>query len=63
MDIQLHLYIKNKIAKRCLRMLAIIKDILFINSDFPINFLVEAIDALNYLQNRFSIKYSKYILI
>lgn len=36
------------------------KDILLIDSSFLINFWMEAIDTLNYLQNKLLIKYSKY---
>lgn len=40
-------------AKRCWRILAIIKDVILINSSLPVNFFIDAINTLNYLQNRF----------
>lgn len=63
LDLQIHTHERNEIAKRCLRILDIMKNLLFINNDFLINFWIEAIDISNYLQNKLYIKYFKYIVI
>lgn len=49
--------------KRYWRTLAIIKDTLFIDSSFLVNFWAKAIDISNYLQNKLFIKSFKYIVI
>lgn len=44
-------------------MLAIIKDLMLINSCLPVNFWAEAIDAVNYFHNYLSTKRDGYIII
>lgn len=41
---------KNEISEKCWRILAIIKDVLLINSRLSVNFWAKAINTLNYLQ-------------
>lgn len=45
---------ENGMAKKYWRTLTIIKDVLFMDSSFPINVWAEAIDTSSYLQNRLS---------
>lgn len=58
-----YIHEKNKMAKRCWRILAIIKNALLINSGFLVNFWAEAMDISNYLQNKLSIKCFKRTII
>ena len=49
----LYMHKENEIAERCWRTLAKMKDSLFIDSNLPVNFSVEAMDTANYLRNQF----------
>lgn len=54
--IALYLHKKNKLTKQGWKILAIIKDWLLINNGLSNNFLAEAMETLNYLQNRLPTK-------
>lgn len=58
-----YIHEENGIAKRCWRILVIMKDALLIDSGLYVNFWIEAVNTSNYLQNRLSIKCFKHIII
>ena len=47
-----YIHEENGIAEQCWRTLAIIKNLLLINSSLPVNFWAEAMDTANYLCNQ-----------
>lgn len=58
-----YIYKENKMIERYWRTLAIIKNILFINNDLPVNFWAKTIDISNIFYNKLLIKCSKCIVI
>lgn len=58
-----YIYKENSIAKRCWRILAMMKDSLLIDSGLPVNFQAEAIDTSNYLCNQLLTKWNSPVFI
>lgn len=54
--VALYLHKENRLTKQGWKILAIINDWLLINNGLSNNFLAEAMETLNYLQNRLSPK-------